>query len=179
MSFYHQVYADDAKEWHIQTQENLVSYRPECASSLSISDEAVAEYKKWNFPDDEKTRCYIRCIFNKMGLFEDATGFYVDRLVKQLGQNREEAEVRTEVLKCADKNPGKDDACIWAFRGFNCFKAAHLPLIQTSVKKNWELPAPSNSTTCNELVNDGAILETIKQKTQKKHSEMKWNESFQ
>lgn len=73
---------------------------------------------------------------NKMGLFTDQDGFNVDRLVKQLGQNRNETEVRTEILKCADKNPSKDDACVWAFRGFNCFKAAHLSLVQTSVKKN-------------------------------------------
>lgn len=114
----------------------MVKYRPECASSLSISEDAVNEYKKWNFPDDEKTRCYIRCIFNKMGLFDDASGFNIDHLVKQLGQNRDEAETRTEVVKCADKNPNKDDNCVWAFRGFKCFKEAHLPLIQTSVKKN-------------------------------------------
>lgn len=128
--------ADKAKEWKIQTQENLVSYRPECASSLSIPDNVVNEYKKWNFPDDEKTRCYIRCIFEKMGLFEEATGFNVDRLVKQLGQGRNETQIRPEVEKCADKNPAKDNACVWAYRGFNCFKAAHLNLVQTSVKKN-------------------------------------------
>jgi len=130
------VSADSIKDWRIQTQENIATYRPECASSLNISENLVNEYKKWNFPNDEKTRCYIRCIFKKMGLFDDTTGFNIDRLVKQLGQNRNESEVRPEVVKCADKNPNKDDACIWAFRGFNCFKAAHLSLIQTSVKKN-------------------------------------------
>lgn len=78
----------------------------------------------------------MRCILNKMGLFDDTTGFNIDHLVKQLGQNRNEAEVRTEVAKCADKNPNKDDNCVWAFRGFQCFKQAHLPLIQVSMKKN-------------------------------------------
>lgn len=128
-----QAYADD---WKIQTHDNLSTYRPECASTLNIPENVVAEYKKWNFPDDEKTRCYIRCIFNKMGLFTDEQGFNVERLVKQLGQNRNETEVRAEILKCADKNEAKDNACVWAFRGFNCFKEAHLSLVQTSVKKN-------------------------------------------
>jgi len=80
-----------------------------------------------------------------MSLFDDATGFNIEHLVKQLGQNRDEAEVRTDVVKCADKNPNKDDNCVWAFRGFKCFKEAHLPLIQTSVKKNWTLVSLANN----------------------------------
>lgn len=95
----------------------------------------VTEYKKWNFPDDEKTRIYIKCIFTKMGLFEDVKGFNVEHLVEQLGQGRDKAETRTEVEKCADKNEAGDDKAVWAFRGLKCFKAAHLPLIQMSVKK--------------------------------------------
>lgn len=132
---FYQVFGQQA-EWKIQTADNLTAYRPVCASSLNIPEATVNEYKKWNFPDDEKTRCYIRCIFEKMGLFTDATGFNVDRLVKQLGQGRNETEIKPEVVKCADKNPNKDHACIWAYRGFNCFKNAHLNLVQTSVKKN-------------------------------------------
>lgn len=122
-------------EWKIQTQENLEKYRPECATSLGISDDLVTEYKKWNFPNDEKTQCYINCIFKKMGLFDETNGFDVEHLVKQLGQGKNETEIRPEVVKCADKNPNKSTACAWAFRGFNCFKNAHLNLIQTSVKK--------------------------------------------
>lgn len=129
-----QVYAAD--EWKIQTQENLVSYRPECVSSLSIGEDLVNEYKKFNFPNDDKTQCYINCIFKKMGLFDEKEGFNVERLVKQLGQGKNETVIRQEVVKCADKNPNKSSACNWAYRGFLCFKTAHLDLVQASVKKN-------------------------------------------
>lgn len=116
--------------------ENIETYRPVCASSLSIPEAQVNEYKKWNFPNDEKTRCYVKCILEKMGLFTDATGFNVERLIQQLGQGKNATTIKTEVEKCADKNPNKDHACVWAYRGFNCFKAAHLSLVQQSVKKN-------------------------------------------
>lgn len=121
-------------EWKIQTVENLNTYRPECATSLQIPEDKVNEYKKWNFSNDEKTQCYIKCIFGKMGLFDEKEGFNVERLVKQLGQGKNETVIRPEVIKCADKNTQKTNTCAWAFRGFDCFKKAHLSLVQTSVK---------------------------------------------
>lgn len=104
-------------------------------STLGITEEQVAQYKAWNFPDDEKTHAYIKCIFTKMGLFSDANGFNVEHLVQQLGQNRDAAETRTEVQKCSDKKDAADPAT-WAYKGLACFRAAHLDLIQLSVKKN-------------------------------------------
>ena len=132
-----QVYADEAAkpEWKIQTHDDLIKYRGECVAALSITEEAVSQYKKWVFNDDEKTRSYIKCVFNKMGLFEDQSGFNIEHLVKQLGQNRDAVETRTEVVKCSDKKVATDDAATWAFKGFKCFRAAHLDLIQMSIKK--------------------------------------------
>lgn len=123
-------------EWKIQTKENLEAYRPQCVTSLSIPEDLVAKYKKFEFPGDDKTKCYISCIMKKMGFFDEKTGWNVENAVKQMSQGKVEAEVRPEVVKCADKNDQKSNACEWAYRGFNCFKAAHLELIQTSLKKN-------------------------------------------
>lgn len=116
--------------------ENIEAYRPQCVTSLSIPDDLVNKYKKFEFPGDDKTKCYISCILKKMNLFDEKTGFNVDNAVKQLGQGKNQTEVRAAVVKCADKNDQKSNACEWAYRGFNCFKAAHLELVQSSLKKN-------------------------------------------
>lgn len=71
-----------------------------------------------------------------MGLFDEKDGFNVEHLVKQLGQGKNETQIKPDVVKCADKNPEKSNACQWAYRGFTCFKNAHFDLVQTSVKKN-------------------------------------------
>nr|AWC08425.1 odorant-binding protein 14 [Bradysia odoriphaga] len=128
------VYADH-DHWQIQTAENLQSYREVCVTEHGITPEQIAKYKSWNFPDDEKTHVYINCIFNKMGLFDDKTGFNIDHLVLQLGQNQNKDEVKAKIEKCADKNENKDSAAVWAFRGMKCFIAENLPLVQTSLKK--------------------------------------------
>lgn len=123
-------------DFKIQTKEDIETYRPDCVKSLSIPEELVNKYKKFDFPADDKTKCYISCILKKMGLFNETTGFNVDNAVKQLGQGKNETEVRAAVVKCADKNEQKSSACEWAYRGFTCFKTAHLELVQSSLKKN-------------------------------------------
>jgi hypothetical protein len=56
----------------------LGGYRNICVKDLDIPEERVAEFKSWKFDEDyEKTECYIKCIFTKMGLFSDETGFNV------------------------------------------------------------------------------------------------------
>lgn len=95
----------------------------------------VEEYKKWNFPNDEKTKCYLKCIFVEMKLWSEAGGFNIDHLTKQLGQGREDKDVvKAEIIKCAGPKDEGINACEWVYKGFQCFKAAHLSLIQLSVK---------------------------------------------
>ena len=67
------VYADFTP----QSFADLVKYRGECIETLKITDEAVNDYKKNNYPDEEHVRCYLRCVLTKMNLFNDETGFNV------------------------------------------------------------------------------------------------------
>ncbi|XP_055632156.1 general odorant-binding protein 99a-like [Toxorhynchites rutilus septentrionalis] len=122
-------------DFTVQTREDLLRYRSECASSLNIPEETVEKYKKWEFPEEDSTKCYIKCVFNKMHLFDDTTGPNVDNLVQQLAHGRDADEVRAEVVKCVDKNTD-DNACHWAFRGFKCFQKNNLQLIKSSIKKD-------------------------------------------
>ncbi|CAO1421981.1 unnamed protein product [Diamesa hyperborea] len=119
-------------EFQIKTSEDLQKYRGECVQELEIPAETVEEYKKWNFKPEGKTPCYIRCIFTKMEIFNDEVGPIVDNLVLQLGQGRTD-DIKDDIEKCID-NSG-DDKCMWAFKGFGCFKKSNLSLIQQSVKK--------------------------------------------
>ncbi|XP_055607819.1 general odorant-binding protein 99a-like [Uranotaenia lowii] len=122
-------------DFTVQSTEDLQRYRTECAQSEGISDELVAKYRKWEFPEDDKTQCYIKCVFSKMHLFDETNGPIVDNLVQQLAHGRDAGEIREEVLKCVDANTD-GNACHWAFRGFKCFQQNNLPLIKASIKKD-------------------------------------------
>ncbi|XP_053687879.1 general odorant-binding protein 99a-like [Sabethes cyaneus] len=122
-------------EFTVQTSEDLHRYRNECVTALSVPEDHVAKFKKWQFPEDDTTQCYIKCIFNKMQLFDDTDGPLVDNLVQQLAHGRDADEIRAEIVKCVDKNTD-GNTCHWAFRGFKCFQQNNLSLIKASIKKD-------------------------------------------
>lgn len=115
-------------DWNVQTQDDFDGYRSECILSLQIPEDNVNEYKMDNFPNDERTQCYVKCMLDKLGLFDDRYGFNVERLVTQLGQERRGIDTKNDIEKCADKNSQLTDVCEWAYRGFYCIRQAKIAL---------------------------------------------------
>jgi hypothetical protein len=95
--------------------DDLALARRECVAELGIPTDIVQEYKNKVFKPEGKTPCYIRCVFTRLGIFDEKSGFNLDYYVKQLGRDGAAGDVRG----CFD-NTG-DDTCNWAFRGFQCF----------------------------------------------------------
>lgn len=102
-------------EYVIKTPEDLGRARKECVAELGIPASTVAEYKNKVFKPEGVTPCYIRCVFTRLGLFDEKSGFNLDYYVRQLGRDGAADEVRG----CFDHTG--DDSCFWAFRGFTCF----------------------------------------------------------
>ncbi|XP_055377141.1 general odorant-binding protein 99a-like [Condylostylus longicornis] len=124
-------------EWKINTQEDLMKYREECVAEKNVPTEHVDKYKKWDYPDDETTRCYLECVFNKMGLYDPKDGYNIDHLTQQLKHNSkdEHDDIRSRIENCIDKNEQKSDSCAYLFRGFKCFMSKNLQLVQQSIKQ--------------------------------------------
>lgn len=64
-------------DFKVATGEDLHKYRDACKTELSISDEVIEQFKKWQFTDDVSA-CYIHCVFKHMHLYND-DGFEVGR----------------------------------------------------------------------------------------------------
>lgn len=103
--------------------------REKCVSSLEIPQALVKQYERENFPNDMKTKCYVKCILNNLELFDDTHGFDTERFVTVLGDSSRsdgESFIRTKVLKCTRKNAQSSDACEFAYRSFLCFRKESL-----------------------------------------------------
>lgn len=111
----------------------MIAARKECAESKKVPAEHIEKYQKFDFPDDEVTRCYIECVFTKFELFDATKGFNHDNLKVQLNPNNDD-KIKADIDKCADKNEQKSDSCTWAYRGFKCFISKNLPLVKQSIK---------------------------------------------
>ncbi|XP_075144695.1 general odorant-binding protein 99a-like [Haematobia irritans] len=124
-------------EYVVKTRENLLQFRNECVEELKVPAEHVEQYKKWQYPNDEITQCYMKCVFVKFGLFSPETGFDVENIHHQLvGVNAEASHddsVHAKIESCVDKNEQGSNACEWAYRGAICFFKNNLQLVQRSV----------------------------------------------
>lgn len=67
--------AECPSNYNIKTSEDLTNYRTECIASLHLPEQKAEDFKKWKF--EAADACYIKCVFNKMGLFDDVQGFCV------------------------------------------------------------------------------------------------------
>uniref|UniRef100_U5EK30 Proteinral odorant-binding protein 99a obp n=1 Tax=Corethrella appendiculata TaxID=1370023 RepID=U5EK30_9DIPT len=124
--------ASATDNWRYHTVEETTKYDQDCAKELEISNELFEKYKKYEYPDDEATHCFIRCVHKKMQLFTDETGHIANNVVRQLSQSYGDVDVeiiRTEVKKCIDPNP-IDDKCKWAYKGFICFQNSNPELVK-------------------------------------------------
>lgn len=121
----------------VKTRENLLQYRQECVAELSVPDAQVEQYKKWQFPNDALTQCYLKCVFIKFGLFDTKAGFNAELIHQQLiGSNVEATHdevVHAKIASCIDNNEQGSNACEWAYRGATCFIKNNLQLVQQSV----------------------------------------------
>lgn len=119
-----QVYATATAKSKLTSLDNFGTYQTECAASLAVRLEDVDIMRS-----TEKSPCFAKCVFEKLGFFDGTKGFNVENFVDKLGEGQHDTEVRrlrSEFLYCADKNPQKSDACEWANRGIDCLKKAGL-----------------------------------------------------
>ncbi|KAM8707131.1 hypothetical protein ACLKA7_011261 [Drosophila subpalustris] len=122
-------------EYVVKTKDNMLSYREECVKELGLSADLVEQYQKWQYPNDAKTHCYLKCVFTKFGLFNNDTGFDVESIHAQLtrGAADHDDELHGKIAECVDKNEQGSNACEWAWRGADCLLKNHLQLIQQSL----------------------------------------------
>ncbi|ALC46192.1 Obp99a [Drosophila busckii] len=122
-------------DYVLKTGADLLNYRQECVKELSVPTELVEQYKKWEYPNDEKTQCYLKCVFTRFGLFDNQSGFNVENIHTQLARGVPDHSdgVHGKIEACVDKNEQGSNACEWAYRGASCLLKNHLPLVQQSL----------------------------------------------
>ncbi|XP_037951132.1 general odorant-binding protein 99b-like [Teleopsis dalmanni] len=125
-------------DYVVRDHSDLVRFREHCSTTLNVPAELVEKYKVWNYPDDEVTRCYMKCVFEQFGFFDAVHGFDVQKIHHQLAGKDAHVDhndaVHGKIEHCADKNTQGSDACTWAYRGGMCFIKENLQLVKHSVK---------------------------------------------
>lgn len=121
----------------VKSRDDLLQFRNECVSELEIPENLVEQYKKWQYPNDSVTQCYLKCVFVKFSFFDTASGFNVENIHQQLvgsqGEANHDDAIHATIESCVDNNEQGSNACEWAYRGATCFIKNNLQLVQRSV----------------------------------------------
>ncbi|KAH8384144.1 hypothetical protein KR009_012240 [Drosophila setifemur] len=122
-------------DYVVKNRNDMLAYRDECVKELAIPVDLVEKYQKWEYPNDTKTQCYLKCVFTKWGLFDVQTGFNVENIHQQLvGSHADHDDsFHGSLAQCVDKNEQGSNACEWAYRGATCLLKEHLSQIQKSL----------------------------------------------
>ncbi|EDV90777.1 general odorant-binding protein 99b [Drosophila grimshawi] len=134
---HHDHHHDHHSDYVVKTHEDLIKYRHHCAEQVHASADDVAKYVKWEFADEEKSRCYLKCVFEQFGFFDATHGFNVHKIHEQLagGAHVDHSdETHQKVAACADDNSQGSDPCTWAYRCGMCFMRSNLQLVKQSIK---------------------------------------------
>ncbi|CAD7085060.1 unnamed protein product [Hermetia illucens] len=107
-------------QWAPKTGKEVAQIREDCVKEENVPESLAEGLKKFEYPDEEPIRCYVKCVSAKLGVWNDETGFDADRVADQVKQDRNKDDIKAEVEKCIDKNEQNSDKCTWAYRNLKC-----------------------------------------------------------
>ncbi|XP_055586223.1 general odorant-binding protein 99b-like [Uranotaenia lowii] len=117
--------------WRIQTIDDLLRQRSKCVRILDLQENADVSNGQMgllDFPDDGSAKCMVKCIMNRMGLFNEKRGAHVGRLVRQMkfASSSSTKEIRDEIQSCADRDLEQEDGCDRAYALYQCIQNSNL-----------------------------------------------------
>lgn len=104
----------NSAEWNVPTAEDVKRFSSGCKISLQIMKDLAEKYEKHDYPNDMKTKCYIKCMLEKLGTFDDTNGVNVEH-TRKVSKNP-----RARVERCVLNRMESENACSWAYRIFEC-----------------------------------------------------------
>ncbi|XP_058832155.1 general odorant-binding protein 99a-like [Topomyia yanbarensis] len=116
----------------VASSHTIKSLVAECKQTMPVSDELEKSFLEFQFPPEEQTtRCMIKCIGEKMQLFDTETGFHLDNIRTLLLGADSSKEFSEEQLKCLEKvGDDEQDECGAAFQTYQCFEQEFLEVMK-------------------------------------------------
>lgn len=123
-----------------RTELEVASILQECIEFLQVSPDELDDYVRYNFQLNEQSRCLMRCVIIRQGLYDDERGPDLDRMYVQCGgYDVPEEEFKASARKCINRltEEFRCDKCALAARIVaECFPQESGPLFATIVAAN-------------------------------------------
>nr|ALZ41681.1 odorant binding protein 9 [Liriomyza sativae] len=121
-----------AEKFVIRTHEDAIEAHEACREEFNVPDEIFEQYLNYVFPEHRRTKCYMKCFVEKMGLFTVLNGFNEKNFIAQFTykESKNLASVRHGLEKCLDNNEWESDNCTWVERVFSCWLKINRPVVR-------------------------------------------------
>ncbi|CAD7087222.1 unnamed protein product [Hermetia illucens] len=103
------------------TKEDFLKDREECLKSEKVPEAVIEKLKNRQYDGDlgHEAQCYIRCLAVKIGSFDDATGYDLDKTYSHL-TSAGLVVTKENLKKCISAAPADGDKCAWAAKDLKC-----------------------------------------------------------
>ncbi|XP_055590569.1 general odorant-binding protein 56d-like [Uranotaenia lowii] len=113
------VLGEDVKGFSIQQRQQGDAFALQCMAETGANPVKVGLLKIGDFSaDDRKSRCFMKCFFEKEGFLNKTGDLQVENIVQALSNDFERSKVEAVIAECLIH---EKDNCDTAFRVYECF----------------------------------------------------------
>ncbi|XP_023014266.1 general odorant-binding protein 69a [Leptinotarsa decemlineata] len=105
-----------------EQQQIMDSLHAECTSQTGVSEDLIVNARNGDFSEDNKLKCYMKCIFEELGALEDDGSIDVDGMIAILPD--EIKETATPIFTKCGTQAGVD-VCDAIFQTHKCYYAGN------------------------------------------------------
>nr|ALR72508.1 odorant binding protein 20 [Colaphellus bowringi] len=105
-----------------EQQQIMESLHAECISQTGATEDMIVNARNGDFSEDNKLKCYMKCVFEELGVLDDDGKVDIDGILAMLPD--EYKDVATTVFNKCGTQAGTD-VCDAIFQTHKCYYAAN------------------------------------------------------
>ncbi|CAH2007568.1 unnamed protein product [Acanthoscelides obtectus] len=83
-----------------EIKELMNNLHKTCVGNTGVDEALIVNANKGQFEEDEKFKCYTRCIFDEVGLFDDDNKFDVEGAIAMLPDEMKDTILGSVIKEC-------------------------------------------------------------------------------
>ncbi|TMW47418.1 hypothetical protein DOY81_007503, partial [Sarcophaga bullata] len=77
-------------KYEIKTKEDALEAHEVCRDEYNVPEDIYEKFMNYEFPDHKRTKCYVKCWVEKIGIFTEKKGFNEQSIISQFTHEHNE-----------------------------------------------------------------------------------------
>ncbi|XP_054730877.1 general odorant-binding protein 99a-like [Anastrepha obliqua] len=111
--------AFSAADFEEKSEDDFLSASERCFEREHLPSSYQRRFDNFEYPDEEIVHRYVHCIWKKLELWNDRTGFNVEHIAA-LYRDKANTEVLVPILSDCNRNAQNESKLKWCYDAFKC-----------------------------------------------------------